>query len=105
MKLIRLTISLLTEYKIGLVLQDKPEAATPMLETDLPFIYLRFHGPEGNYRGNYPDDLLFEYASYINDWIAEGKTVYCYFNNTMGDALANLNTLKQAIIETKISDV
>ena len=33
-----------------------------------------------------------EYATYINEWIEEGKIVYVYFNNTMGDAFKNLKT-------------
>jgi uncharacterized protein YecE (DUF72 family) len=88
---------LLESYKIGLVLQDMPQAVTPMLEHDLPFVYLRFHGPGGSYRGTYEDDLLYEYAGYIKDWLAEGKRVYAYFNNTMGEALANRNTLEQMV--------
>ena len=56
-------------------------------------MYVRFHGPTGNYRESYVDDFLYEYASYINEWIEEGKTVYVYFNNTMGDAFNNLKYL------------
>ncbi|WP_255479862.1 DUF72 domain-containing protein [Mucilaginibacter sp. E4BP6] len=48
-------------------------------------------------RGSYSDAFLSEYASYINDWLDEGKTVYTYFNNTMGNALQNLMTLKTFI--------
>lgn len=89
---------LLEDYGIGMVIQDKPPAATPIMETDLPFVYLRFHGPGGSYRGSYEDDLLYEYAGYIRDWIASGKTVYTYFNNTMGDAVNNLYKLKDFVL-------
>jgi uncharacterized protein YecE (DUF72 family) len=34
-----------------------------------------------------------EYTEYITEWLREGKTVYVYFNNTAGDAFANLQTL------------
>lgn len=90
---------LLEEHRMGMVIQDKPPAATPLLETELPFVYLRFHGPGGSYRGSYEDDVLYEYAGYIRDWLEEGKTVYTYFNNTMGNAIANLFTLKDLIRE------
>lgn len=90
---------LLNDYGMAMVVQDKPPAVTPILETDLPFVYLRFHGPGGSYKGSYEDDLLHEYAGYIRDWIAEGKTVYAYFNNTMGSAVANLYTLRDAVSE------
>lgn len=89
---------LLDDYDAGIVIQDKPQAPTPMLETPLPFIYLRFHGPGGSYRGSYDHATLYEYAGYIKGWMAEGKTVYTYFNNTMGDAIANLYTLNDFVL-------
>ncbi|MFA4870158.1 MAG: DUF72 domain-containing protein [Pedobacter sp.] len=89
---------MLKVYDMGMVIQDMPKAVTPVLDSELPFVYLRFHGPDGSYRGTYADDFLYEYAGYINDWLAEGKTVYTYFNNTMGSALANLFTLKDFVI-------
>ena len=89
--------SLLRDHQMAMVIQDKPPAITPMLEDEMPFVYLRFHGPGGHYRGSYEDDLLYEYADYIKDWMAEGKTVYSYFNNTMGEAINNLFTLKDLV--------
>jgi uncharacterized protein YecE (DUF72 family) len=88
---------LLQEYGMGMVIQDKPPAATPIIETELHFIYLRFHGPTGSYRGSYEDELLYEYAGYIRDWISGGKTVYAYFNNTMGAALDNMFALRDLV--------
>jgi len=90
---------LLADHQMGMVLQDKPPAITPMIEMDVPFIYLRFHGPDGSYKGSYEDNFLAEYAGYIKDWLAEGKTVYTYFNNTMGEAIANLYTLRDLLVE------
>jgi uncharacterized protein YecE (DUF72 family) len=90
----------LHDYGLAMVVQDKPPAITPIMNNGLPFVYLRFHGPDGSYRGSYDDDLLYEYAGYIKDWMAEGKTVYSYFNNTMGAAVANLYTLKDMVLET-----
>ncbi len=88
---------LLSDKNMGLVLHDKPSSATPMLESHLDFRYVRFHGPLGNYGDGYSEEFLGEYATYIKDWLAEGKEVFVYFNNTMGDALANLQTLSQLI--------
>jgi uncharacterized protein YecE (DUF72 family) len=88
---------MLDDHHMAMVIQDKPPAVTPLLPSDLPFVYLRFHGPDGSYRGSYERDLLEEYAGYIEDWLAEGKTVYTYFNNTMGEAVANLYTLRDLI--------
>jgi len=91
----------LEDHAMGMVIQDKPPATTPMLDTELPFVYLRFHGPGGSYRGSYENDVLSEYATYIKDWMAEGKTVFSYFNNTMGDAVNNLFTLRDMIFEAE----
>ena len=84
---------LLSENGMGLVVHDKSPAHTPMIDSDANFTYLRFHGPGGNYRGTYADDVLYEYATYIHEWLLEGKQVFVYFNNTMGDAIENRNTL------------
>lgn len=89
---------LLEINKMGLVLHDKALSATPFKNPDVDFAYLRFHGPSGNYRESYADDFLAEYASYIQEWLDEGKQVFVYFNNTMGDALANLQTLQSKIL-------
>jgi uncharacterized protein YecE (DUF72 family) len=88
---------LIEKYKAGLVIHDMPASASPLDSFNNSFVYLRFHGPDGKYRGTYADEFLAEYASYINDWLDEGKTVYTYFNNTMGNALQNLITLKTFI--------
>ena len=72
-----------------IVIHDIPKSATPVIDLASEFIYVRFHGPTGNYRGSYDEEILAEHASYINDWIADGQTVYVYFNNTAGDAYAN----------------
>lgn len=92
--------SLMEDYGLGMVIQDKPPANTPMMNTDLNFVYLRFHGPGGSYRGSYENDLLYEYAGYVKDWMSEGKTVYAYFNNTVGEAISNLYTLKDMVLGT-----
>jgi uncharacterized protein YecE (DUF72 family) len=83
--------------KLSIVIQDIPASATPLQFAAGDTIYLRFHGPGGKYRGSYPDDVLAEYSNYIHDWQEEGKTVYAYFNNTMGDAVQNLITLNALV--------
>lgn len=91
------TYQLLHDSGAGLVYHDKKGSQSPLEEIDAAFIYLRFHGPEGDYRGSYEDALLYEYAGYIREWMANGKDVYCYFNNTMGDAIGNLKQLSNYI--------
>ncbi|WP_276347866.1 DUF72 domain-containing protein [Daejeonella sp. JGW-45] len=88
---------MLENYGAGIVLHDKAGSQTDFIDQDGSSVYLRFHGPGGNYRGSYTDDFLYEYSSYIRAWIEEGKTVYAYFNNTMGDAVNNLITLNNFV--------
>jgi uncharacterized protein YecE (DUF72 family) len=88
---------LLTSADFAMVLHDIPKSASPIITTT-DFVYLRFHGPTGNYGGSYTDAFLLEYAEYIKDWLSEGKTVYAYFNNTKGDAYQSANTLTRFVL-------
>lgn len=81
------------DFNASIVIHDKPRSATPPIETPENFKYLRFHGPNGDYKGHYEDDLLSDYAEIIDEWNNQGKDVYCYFNNTAGDAVQNLVSL------------
>jgi uncharacterized protein YecE (DUF72 family) len=83
--------------ELSIVIQDIPASATPLQYATSDTVYLRFHGPGGKYRGSYPDDVLTEYSTYIREWQEEGKAVYVYFNNTMGDAVQNLITLNALV--------
>lgn len=95
-------MELLDEHGLGMVIHDKGLGAGPSDGPDSDFRYLRFHGPGGNYTGSYGEDVLSEYAGYIAAWLLEGKEVYVYFNNTMGDAYGNLRTLR-AFVDGQIS--
>lgn len=95
------TCQLLNNYQASLVFHDKAGSGSPQPPLDADHIYLRFHGPQGNYKGSYDPGWLCEYAGYIVDWLRAGKTVYVYFNNTIGDALPNVQLLQQFIREKK----
>ena len=89
---------LLEEYDAAMVIQDIPKSATPLSYASGDMVYVRFHGPEPRYRGDYSDEYLNQYASYINAWLAQKKTVYVYFNNTVGAAVKNLQTLNNYVL-------
>ncbi|HVF97921.1 MAG TPA: DUF72 domain-containing protein, partial [Flavisolibacter sp.] len=80
-----------------MVEQDMPRSATPQTTAAGDFVYLRFHGPDGTYRGSYDDAFLAGHAKRIAAWVKEDREVYVYFNNTMGDALGNLATLNTMV--------
>jgi uncharacterized protein YecE (DUF72 family) len=89
--------SILSRHRASRVLHDMPSSAIAELPADhptIPFIYLRFHGPEGNYKGGYTQNFLTGWADRIAGWLSEEKDVYVYFNNTIGDALADLSRLQ-----------
>ena len=88
---------MLEGYGTGMVKHDMPKAPTPKIEIAESFVYLRFHGLDGTYRGSYEHAFLDGHANRIAGWMKEGKEVYAYFNNTMGDALGNLQTLNRMV--------
>lgn len=76
----------------SVVLQDMPDSAITS-PNENGFVYIRFHGPAGDYKGGYTHEYLQVFAKRISAWLAEGKDLYVYFNNTIGDAIANTKTL------------
>lgn len=95
------TYEMLSDYAGSLVFHDIAASRTPLDTKGLPFIYLRFHGPTGNYRGSYETAVLEEYGQRISNWENEGKKVYVYFNNTMGAAYDNAAELKRFLNKRK----
>ncbi|MBN9384408.1 MAG: DUF72 domain-containing protein [Chitinophagaceae bacterium] len=87
------TYDLLDRFQSALVLHDMPAASTHTPAGKAGFTYIRFHGIRGDYKGSYTHTHLEEYAKKIRNWLHQGKDVYAYFNNTIGDAVANLETL------------
>lgn len=85
---------ILDEYNASMVIHDMPKCIPPELNKNADFVYLRFHGEKGDYRGSYSDQCLMNKAKEIHRWIEQGKDVYAYFNNTIGEASANLQTLR-----------
>ncbi len=44
-------------------------------------VYVRLHGPDGPYRGEYKTSSLEEWADSISAWAKQGKKIFCYFDN------------------------
>lgn len=60
--------------------------------------YIRFHGTGGRYAGNYPDLLLQQWASRIQNWAHRLSQIYVYFNNDVGGhAIRNARALRAAV--------
>lgn len=88
---------LMDACKATMVYHDKRGSESPQPQLAADHIYLRFHGPSGDYKGSYDNNILHEYAGYIKNWLNTDKTVYIYFNNTMGGALANVQFIRDMV--------
>lgn len=83
---------LLQNFDVTRVIHDWWNFKIPM-EASSQKVYLRFHGPDRNYRGSYDEAFLKDCAVRIRKWAKEGKTVYAYFNNTLGNVSGDLRML------------
>jgi uncharacterized protein YecE (DUF72 family) len=64
--------------------------------TDL--VYIRLHGPGGAYQGSYSHTALSNWARDMAAWVAQGRTVYCYFDNDeRGYAVRNAMSLRDVV--------
>lgn len=61
------TLELLDEYGASLVLHDITNGKNASLNKKASFVYTRYHGPAGDYRGSYSDDFLLQEANKINN--------------------------------------
>lgn len=89
------TTELLNSIGSSLILHDHLKGRISDVDDTADFIYLRFHGPQGDYRGSYTNFFLQQKAAEIKEWKAAGKIVYVYFNNTIGDAFNNARYLRE----------
>lgn len=88
---------LLNEFNAAMVIHDIPASKITEHLTASDFVYLRFHGPKGDYRDSYSPAFLSEQARQIKLWMKGGKDVYAYFNNTIGDAFENARLLYKLV--------
>ena len=88
---------LLDRYDASIVLQDMPKSKNLVPNEESKFMYFRFHGPKGDYRCSYDQGFLKERAEQVNSLLDDGKDVYAYFNNTMGNAFENAMSLKSMV--------
>ncbi|MGZ8323196.1 MAG: DUF72 domain-containing protein, partial [Rhodoplanes sp.] len=76
---------LLRRHGVALCLSDHHDAPSPW-EVTARHVYVRGHGPTGEYRDNYPDKTLRRWARAIAGWKHERRTVYVYFDNDQKSA-------------------
>jgi uncharacterized protein YecE (DUF72 family) len=70
----------LSEEGVAFCIFDLDGRLSPQ-EVTADFVYIRLHGPDGPYRGQYPTRTLAGWAGAISTWSGQGKDIYCYFDN------------------------
>lgn len=68
---------------VALCISDHHDAPAPWVET-ASLLYVRGHGPGGDYRGAYDDATLAAWAERLQAAIARGCEAHCYFDNDIG---------------------
>lgn len=90
---------LLESAEVAFCIHDHSDAPSPRRMT-ADFLYVRFHGPTGDYGGSYPDHHLREWADSLISWHDQGRDVFVYFNNDMrGYAVDNAQQLRAYVSE------
>jgi uncharacterized protein YecE (DUF72 family) len=73
------------DRNVALCLSDHEDAPAPW-EVTAKHVYIRGHGPTGQYKDQYPPKKLREWAATIGKWKRRRLDVYCYFDNDQKSA-------------------
>lgn len=91
------TYALLREREHTFCIHDMAGLTTDKIIT-ANTVYIRFHGYDSRYGGDYPDDRLCLWAEWIREQLKKGLTVFAYFNNDIGGfAVKNCLRLKEIL--------
>jgi uncharacterized protein YecE (DUF72 family) len=91
---------ILERHGLAFCIFDMPGLPCPTWVTD-DVVYLRFHGSESVYGGQYGREALRPWANQIRAWLSQGRQVYAYFNNdAFGFAVKDAQELDHLLRET-----
>jgi uncharacterized protein YecE (DUF72 family) len=89
--------ALLIEHGASLCVHDFPGSSVSFLAFG-QVAYVRFHGANGPYWGQYSDDALAPWVEWLADEHRSGRGVYAYFNNdSNADAIADARRLRELL--------
>ncbi len=92
------TYELLRQNNVAFCIHDHSKRTTPFVST-ADFIYIRLHGPDGQYGGEYSPNFIESLGRRILDWSNGKKDIYCFFNNDAnGYAVKNASELLSRIV-------
>lgn len=78
-------VALCREHRVGLCMADHP-AFLDAPPVTAEFVYLRRHGAQGNYIGEYSQEEVARDAQRIRRYLADRLDVFIYYNNDAGGA-------------------
>jgi uncharacterized protein YecE (DUF72 family) len=70
---------------VALCISDHVDAPAPW-EVTADFVYVRGHGPTGEYHTRYGAKAMREWAATIKGWKRKDLEVFCYFDNDQKSA-------------------
>ena len=90
-------LAILNKFNVAFCIYEFDYYLSPQ-EVTADFVYIRLHGPQGRYQGQYRDQALSGWAGAIATWGGQGKNVFCYFDNDeAGYAAADAARLQEML--------
>ncbi len=74
------TYALLSQHGVAFCIYELDGFLSPK-EITTDFVYVRLHGPGEAYQGSYNTRTLSGWAGAFSTWLAQGRSIYCYFDN------------------------
>jgi uncharacterized protein YecE (DUF72 family) len=93
-------LKLLRERDVALCISDHQDAPAPW-EATAGHVYIRGHGPTGQYKDRYPPRTLRAWAEQIARWKRRRLDVYCYFDNDQKSAAPKDARRLKELVETR----
>lgn len=91
-------IDLMEKSGVALVQADSGDYWPSTRTETADFVYLRYHGPDELYSSGYTPQKLGAEAERIADWLADGREVWAFFNNTdAGHAWSDAERLRRLV--------
>ena len=90
-------LALLSDHDVAFCIYELDGFLSPQAVTT-DFVYVRLHGPDGAYKGNYDDETLAGWAEQIRAWRDDGRDCWCFFDNDeAGHAARNALSLRRLL--------
>lgn len=96
------TYHTLAEKGIAFCIFDLNGRLSPKVLT-ADFVYIRLHGPEGPYQGQYSLPTLSGWVEDFHLWTQQGKEIFCYFDNDEAGYAAQDALKLQRMVNQRIS--